>query len=214
MNDENIFEKEDYRGYKIKLIQDDNALNPRTDWDNWTHMICFHPRYDLGDKHEMTVEELKEIVKRKDVIALPLYILDHSGLWMRTGRFAEDYGGWDTSMVGYIYCTFEEIRKNMGRPKHTEKNPNAFVGINHIMKVDRQHAISLMEGEVETFSDYLEGNVCGFVVEDDDGEHVDSCWGFYGTEGQKEAMSEAKGIVDGLADERDQYNESQAVAMC
>ena len=71
-----------------------------------------------------------------------------------------------------------------------------------------------LEGEVETYDDYLTGNVCGFVVEDDDGEHVDSCWGFYGTEGQKEAMSEAKGIVDGLADERDQYNESQAVAMC
>jgi hypothetical protein len=203
----------EYKNYTIKLIQDENPMNPREDYDHFAHMICFHRDYGLGDKdwksknrnssHQdlMTPEELKEIVSRKDVIALPLYILDHSGLWMRTGRFAEDSGGWDTSMVGYIYVTYEEIHKNMARPKPHKKDaphPYPIASIKHVTKTDRDHAIRLMEAEVQEYSDYLSGDVCGYVVEDEEGEVIDSCWGFFGDEGRKYAMSEAKSIVDSL----------------
>ena len=60
--------EEEYKGYSIKLFQDEDSESPR-DWDNLGHMICFHPNYDLGDKHNMTPEELLELVKRKDVLA-------------------------------------------------------------------------------------------------------------------------------------------------
>jgi hypothetical protein len=66
------------------------------------------------------------------------------------------------------------------------------------MKVDRERATKYLEGEVQTYNDYLTGNVCGFIVGDEEGENLDSCWGFYGDDGRKEAMSEAKNIVDNL----------------
>ena len=35
-------------------------------------------------------------------------------------------------------------------------------------------------GLIQEWNDYLSGNVYGYVVEDERGEHLDSCWGFYG----------------------------------
>ena len=175
--------EQEYKGYIIRIETDDNPLDPR-EWDNLGHMICFNRQYDLGDKHDMDIDELKELVKREDVLALPLYILDHSGLWMRTGRFAEDYGGWDTSMVGYIYVTYEELRKEYS--------------VKHVTKSVLDKATRVLESEVSTYSDYISGDVCGFFVEDTEGEIVDSCWGFYGREGVKDAIAEAKNVIDHL----------------
>jgi hypothetical protein len=40
--------------------------------------------------------------------------------------------------------------------------------------------IKCLEQEVETYDQYLTGDVYGFVVYDEDGQEVDSCWGFFG----------------------------------
>ena len=145
-------------------------------------MICFHRNYDLGDKHDMDKDDLIETVKCKDVISLPLYLLDHSGLWMRVFRFAEDPGGWDTSMVGYIYCSLEEVRENWKIRKVTKRY--------------RQAAIELLEDEVKEYSQYLEGDIWGFVINDPHGAQLDSCWGFYGFDC---CVTEARANADELA---------------
>ena len=67
MRDEYDFEKTKVGKYTVKVLQDDDPMNPRTEWDNCAHMICFHRNYRLGDKHNMSIDELKEICKRKDV---------------------------------------------------------------------------------------------------------------------------------------------------
>ena len=36
-------------GKKIELYQSEGDSR---DWDNYTKLICFHGRYNLGDKHE------------------------------------------------------------------------------------------------------------------------------------------------------------------
>jgi hypothetical protein len=162
----NEIETVEYKGYQIKICQDEDPENPR-DWENLGTMLCKHRRYDLGDKkesEEMSSEEIKEYVKRDDVIAIPLYLLDHSGLWMRTGRFACDAQGWDTSHVGYITVTREKALKEYSKKKMTRKFRAKIEGY--------------LENEVKTYSDYLEGNVVGYVIEKD-GEEFDSCWGFY-----------------------------------
>ena len=109
-------ERIDYKGLRIEIIQDDDAQSPR-DWDNLGTMTCFHRNYGLGDKHKMTPDELLELIKRKDVIALPLFLLDHSGLRISTSRYDCDPQGWDTSKVGYIWITYERIKQKMARPK-------------------------------------------------------------------------------------------------
>lgn len=42
---------EQYKGYTIKLYQDELEDGPR-DWDNLGTMVCWHRRYDLGDEQE------------------------------------------------------------------------------------------------------------------------------------------------------------------
>jgi hypothetical protein len=41
---------------------------------------------------------------------------------------------------------------------------------------------SIIEAEVQTYTQYVEGEVYGFQIVDEDGDIVDSCYGFYGTD--------------------------------
>lgn len=51
--------------YLLQVMYDDEPLNPRTDYDNFGKMVCWHNRYNLGDKHDFedTNELLKSLVR-------------------------------------------------------------------------------------------------------------------------------------------------------
>lgn len=51
--------------YLLQIMLDDEPMNPRTDWDNFGHMICWHSRYNLGDEHhfEDSNDLLKQLVR-------------------------------------------------------------------------------------------------------------------------------------------------------
>jgi hypothetical protein len=55
-----------------------------------------------------------------------------------------------------------------------------------------------LRGEVETYDMYLTGQVYGFIVKDDEGEDLDSCWGYFGDEYCKQ---DAESVVEGLLKE-------------
>lgn len=38
--------------YKLTIEYDDDPINPRKDYDNFGHMICWHREYNLGDGHD------------------------------------------------------------------------------------------------------------------------------------------------------------------
>ena len=155
----------EYMGYKIEIYQDADPINPREN-DNLGTMLCKHSRYELGDVKDskaMTPDEIKTYINYKDVISLPLYILDHSGICMRTG-FINAYMGWDTSMVGWITITKDKALKEFSKKKMTKKF--------------REKIESLLENEVKAYSDYLEGSVYGYIITQNE-ERYDSCWGFY-----------------------------------
>ena len=150
-----------YRGYDINIYPDDCWESPR-EWDNLGQMICFHRNYDLGDKHDYSIEEVKEITKRNDVVCLPLYLYDHSGITMNTSGFSCQ---WDSGQVGIIFVDYAAIRKEYGVKNITKKM---------VLKVR-----NILIQEVKTYDDFLNGTVYGFMTEKD-GEDIDSCWGFYG----------------------------------
>lgn len=185
---------EELNGLSIKIYQDEDAQNPRRDYDQFAHMVCFYRRYDLGDKHNMSMEELQEIIERKDVVSLPLFLYDHGGITISTGPFSCP---WDSGQVGYIYVTHEEILKNWGGKRVT--------------KALRQKAIDLMKSEVKGYDDYLTGNVYGYVIEDREGNVIESCWGFIGDYDGKdygalvEARLQVKSLTNGgTTDEKGQ----------
>lgn len=159
---------------KYRLEQDTDAENPRESFDNAGKMVCWHRRYNLGDKHSFdSPADFDQWWKENGDggVLLPLRLFDHSGLSMSIGYGAHEFdpGGWDSGQVGWIYATRETILKEWGKG-------------NRITAKARKQAEDYLRGEVETFDQYLTGDVWGFIVEDDDGNHLDSCWGFYGSD--------------------------------
>jgi hypothetical protein len=132
----------------------------------------------------MSVEDLTELIERPDVISRPLYLYDHSGITMQTRPFSCP---WDSGQVGYIWVTKEEVRKEYSVKRISPK------------LLDR--VISYLVAEVEVYDQHLRGEVYGFVIEDEEGEHIDSCWGYYG-DPEKYIVPEAKGIVDHITQEQ------------
>jgi hypothetical protein len=156
---------------RLRIVQDDSPMNPRQ-WDNMGTMICFHRRYTLGDDHEFAVDdysgwnELREgILKKfgKDSEILPLYLYDHSGITMNTTGFSCP---WDSGQVGFIVASANDIRDTYGVKRLTAKQ--------------RRKAIDRLQCEVKTYDEYLTGEVYGYVLENDEGEEEDSCYGFFG----------------------------------
>lgn len=163
---------------KLRIVQDEDPSNPRTEFDCFGKIVHWHSRYNLGER--MSYEAAREFFDEElpqDTLKLPLSLLDHSGLRLRVGRGAWecDPGGWDSGQVGFIYATPDMIRKEYG-----EFNAETVA-----------RATKVLRQEVETFDQFLSGDVWGFIVEDDNGNHLDSCWGFYGHDYAKQQGEEA-----------------------
>lgn len=52
MSEKTCVETIEYKGYEIEIHYDHDPMNPRTEFDELGTMVCFHSRYDLGDKHD------------------------------------------------------------------------------------------------------------------------------------------------------------------
>lgn len=51
--------------YHLEIEYEHEPINPRADYDNFGHMMCWHSRYNLGDTHEYSEpgEFLKDIIR-------------------------------------------------------------------------------------------------------------------------------------------------------
>lgn len=178
--DSYIFELKKVGKYVVKVLQDELAENPRTFMDHSDHMICFHKRYKIGDKHTETKESLNTIIKRKDVVFLPVYLYDHSGLTISTSPFCSH---WDSGQIGFIYMTKEDIFEVYGKKKILTGKL-------------KEKALEYMNASIEEYDQYLTGTVYGYIVENENGEQVESCWGFYGE--SKDCLQEGIKVAESL----------------
>lgn len=174
---------------RIRIAQDDDPQNPREEYCNLGTMACFHRRYNLGDKgHDLRQEDFDgwhdmEMYIRKELdaaVVLPLYLYDHSGITISTSRFSCP---WDSGQVGFIFVSKKKAREEYDKKRLSKKLLARITGC--------------LQSEVETYDDYLTGNVYGYVVEtrpadaDEDAEWEDggdSCWGFYGDDLEKNGI--------------------------
>ena len=166
----NIIENEKY---KLEIFDDLNPCSPR-EFDNLGTMVCFHRRYNLGDETELkssdfsSWEELENYLYKEEdaLIAIPVFMYDHSGLWINTTGFSCP---WDSGQVGYIYVSKEKIRKEYNCKR--------------ISKKLKEQVKEILCSEVDLYNDYLSGNVYSFTLTDKEkDEELDSSSGFYGTD--------------------------------
>ncbi len=181
------YETSTIAGLTVKLYTDDDPMNCRHDCDNPAVMVCWHRRYDLGDKKAKWAEqwagpqEFLEWAKANKIKWLPLYLYDHSGLTMSTGAFSCK---WDSGQVGFIYWDPAQVKACCGEDA---------------MRWPKKKIEKDMRVQVEEYDKYLRGDVYGYVVEDENGEKLDSCWGFYGLD---YARGEAKSSAESQAANR------------
>lgn len=185
---------------RVSIHQDTDAQSPRKD-DNLGTMVCWHRNYKLGDDHEFkTPGDFEESDDYKNVaIILPLRLYDHSGITMSVGSGPSpfDPGGWDSGQVGWIYVTKQKVRSEYG---------------GRCTKKALAKAEEVLRGEVETYDQLLTGDVYGFTIEDEDGNDVDSCWGFFGIEYVRtEARSAAEYEIKHEAEEVEKINRCMAL---
>ena len=201
------YETIEREGFVGKIFQDDCDFETPRDWDNLGKMICWTKRYSLGDvkllenyseSKECKLQnltdycngwdEIEEVLKKEfgAVVILPLFLYDHSGISMRTFSHGQ-HAGWDGGYVGFIYATKADILKEYS--------------VKRITKAIKTKVEKILTSEVETYSQYLEGDVYCFTVEDADGETVESCGGFYGMESAKD---EVNSQIDWLVKDRQQ----------
>jgi hypothetical protein len=172
-------------GRTVELHIDEDPRNPRQDFDNATTIVAFHRRYNLGDKdHGYKFQDFNgwdeletQIIRdHKPTIILPLYMYDHSGITISTSPFSCP---WDSGKIGFCFITPKQIRE--------------CYQVKRITKAIREKAEKLIQGEVETYDQYISGQIYGYVTKDANGNELDSCWGYYGIDSVRE---EAKNIIE------------------
>ena len=166
----NIIENE---RYKLEIFDDIDPCSPR-EFDNLGIMICFHSRYILGDETNLkssdfsSWEELESYLYKieKALIVIPIFMYDHSGLSVNTTGFSCP---WDSGQIGFIYASKERIRKEYSCKR--------------ISKNLKEQVREMLVSEVDSYNQYLSGDVYGFnVTHKETQEELDSCCGFFGTD--------------------------------
>lgn len=175
----------EYQGHTIEIMQDENPVNPITEWDANVEFCCWHSRYDLGNSKRFgdrlgTVEDCQEYAKKTNSILYPLFMYDHSGIALSLGREYPFNCRWDSGQLGYILIDRDWLKEYFGKKYFTKKI--------------RTRMLLAAENNVKLYNDYLSGAVYGYNVE----STGDSCWGFYGYNHEESGLLEcARDAIDG-----------------
>lgn len=172
---DHIIETEQVGPYTVEVVYDPYCENPREWCDHESVMVCFHKRYDLGDKdkhdyhseHYTSWAELEEAIERDypRCVILPLYIYSHGGggIAISTSPFSCP---WNSGRLGLIFLSEDGIK--------------TIYGVTEITPELRERAEGLLQEEVREYDDWGQGRCCGWIVKNKDGNVVDSCWGYIG----------------------------------
>ncbi len=134
-------------------------------WPSLGHLPNANQKTAITESNKRQQKAIDAVLEREVPVFLDLYLYDHSGITMRTYPFN---CRWDSGQVGYAYITKEAIRENWN--------------LKRVSKEKIAHAERILKSEVQAYDDFLTGNVFGYITKDAEGEHLDSCWGFYGKE--------------------------------
>ncbi len=163
-----VKDSEDYVRYG-NSVEEDMAM--------YFYVNHIDKRHDEHEDGMLTAKGISAVNRwmEKNVLWLPLYLYDHSGITMSTGSFASR---WDSGQVGFIYITKKKVRE--------------MYGWKIVTKERKEKLYSYLESDVKTYDQYLTGEVYGYNVE----EIGNSCYGYYGDVGIEDAITEAKNDID------------------
>ena len=164
----------------MRLEQDQDAQSPQEDSDLGLFIIANHRDFNVPAPGNERVDSDPDVEKSPFTEThwiFPLEAYIHSGVVLafgREGNFPDRQ--WDVSQVGWVFAAKNEWRLSASARK---------AAANYI----------------ETWNQYLSSDVWGYVIEDEDGNTVESCWGFYGAKYAKEEGESALKHAQAAAEE-------------
>lgn len=178
--------------FEVEIEPDMDASHPRTDWDCACSMLFSHRRYDLGDtglwkklgiRHDdfNSWQEIEDWLKVNvdPLVMMRVQMYDHSGITISASTGYPYNDRWDSGTIGIAYMTRQQVMKEYNVKKASKK----------ILK----EAKDLILAEIETYDDYLTGNVHQYQVTCEQSCKEASCSGFFGN-------LKDSGILDDIID--------------
>lgn len=159
---------------KFRIVQDDDAVTP----DFWDPDMAEQPvlhgfnhrRYSFGPKKVRTFKDAATLKKTHWTFTVLMY--EHSGIALALASSIEGMRypftcQWDTGTLGVV-----SVPRRRGLTQR------------------RAHAQA--KGCIDEWNMYFSGDVWGYLIEDDAGEVLESCFGIYGRDYAEE---EAKAML-------------------
>lgn len=195
LNRMNLHNRIEYNGYDIDIYYDTSPESPR-EWDNLGTFYTAHRRYrpekefDEHFRHEEVFDRYGDFsdLFEKRYIALKIYLYDHSGQTISSSPFSCP---WDSGWFGIVAVSVEKVKKEYGWKVLT--------------RARRRKIEEYLQGEIDTYDNYLRGEVYGYRITpaDDKNDVLESCWGYYGKDGLDQLKDECRDMIDRLISEKE-----------
>lgn len=169
-------EKYEKNGKTFFIVADETPCDPRTEWDNLWNFVSNYRHYSLSEGDLALSQLMGEKTRaklEKDYVVVPVYMYIHSGVALSLQDFNDP---WDSGIGFMAYISKAKLREEYNTKRVTKS------------VLDR--AMSALKAEVEIFGAYLNGDVYGCIVYDENGEYKESCFGFYEMKYAKEFVDE------------------------
>lgn len=140
----------------------------------------------------MNPQDLANAADKCGFLILPLYLYDHSGITMNTSGFSCP---WDSGQVGFIAWSPEARQKWNGKPWKRDS------------KKRRARDYATMKSIVQSYDQFLTGDIYYISLYDAQGEQGDSIGGIYGHEyaTSEQAFVDFFGIDKGSFEELEEH---------
>lgn len=193
--------------YTLQILSDEDAPNPREDRDNFGTMVCFHSRYNLGDKHDfekpsdflfsLLEEKLGEFEAAEEKYEALGEEIDFEAYKKRPGSYRKAV---DDNILAFLSDKYTILPLYLYDHSGLTMNTTGFscpwdsgqVGwvytsydkikeeYGEVTPETIQKAEALLRSEVKEFDYYLTNQCYGFRLYEN-GKEIDSCWGFLGS---------------------------------
>ena len=166
-----------HKGYEIETFYDEDAQSPN-EWGNEDAFLVYDHRDFFVERKGFNPDDIFENLQSgkklyKGYFVFPVFAYIHSGVALSLGKNEYPFNDrWDVSFKGFAL-----IKKEKGQ------------GTN-------KKAYEIAKGIVEEWNTYLSGQVYGYSSE------FGGVWGFYGEEGYKDMIAQAKEEIDSVIEKK------------
>ena len=130
----------------------------------WDNIFTFNCYHRNYDLSDVDQSDRDNIGQLK----FPIYMYEHTGIAFSHTPFS---CGWDSGQVGVASISRAKLEKE---------------------GIDEKKLEDYLEGELEVYQAYINGEVYGYMLKDEEDDVIDSCWGYFTSE---DAMTEGKHMM-------------------